>query len=125
MVNPKQKGKQGEIEACKWLSKKLYNNELFLRPNQNQTFIGCDIVSEPFIFEIKRREALAFGRWWIQISKVHKLLAKYDKLFIPVVMFRVNKGEWEFLISASVIGDDIGYIHLNSSRFLTWAKRYL
>ena len=98
---------------------------MFLRPNQNQTFIGCDIVAEPFIFEIKRREALNFNSWWIQINKVYKTLAKYDKLYIPVVMFRVNKKEWEFLISATVIGDDVGYIHISAPRFITWAKRYV
>jgi len=124
MVNPKQKGKAGENEACEWLMKHLFKDRN-LSPNQRQVFIGCDIVAEPFIFEVKRREALNFNSWWIQISKVHKTLAKFEKMYIPVVMFRPNRSEWEFLISATVIGDEIGYIHLNSARFVKWAKNYV
>jgi hypothetical protein len=125
MVNPKQKGKKGEDEACEWLSKYLYHNKRFLERNQNQVFIGADIVTYPFIFEVKRRETLALDAWWIQIHRVHDKLKNLNKMYIPVVMFRQNRKEWEFLISASSIGCTGGYVRLNNSRFIEWAGRYV
>jgi hypothetical protein len=124
MVNPKQKGKRGENEACEWLSKYIYENKRQLERNQNQMFIGADIVSKPFIIEVKRREALVLDSWWIQISSVETKLREFNKSYIPVVMFRRNHCKWEFLISATAIGCTNGYIRLNESRFVEWAKRY-
>ena len=125
MVNPKQKGKKGEDEACEWLSKYLYDRKRHLERNQNQMFIGADIVSYPFIFEVKRREALSLDNWWMQIHRVHVKLKGYNKLYIPIVMFRQNRKAWEFLISADTIGCTGGYIRLNCARFIEWSARYV
>jgi hypothetical protein len=124
MVNPKQKGKTGENEACEWLSKYIYENKRQLERNQNQMFIGADIVSKPFIVEVKRRETLALDAWWIQISKVEKRLREFNKSYIPIVMFRQNRRRWEFLISATSIGCVNGYVRLDENRFMEWGKRY-
>jgi hypothetical protein len=125
MVNAKQKGKSGEDEACAWLSKYVYENKRHLERNQNQMFIGADIVSYPFIFEVKRREILALDAWWMQIEKVHRKLSVYNKLYIPIVMFRQNRKKWEFLIGADSIGCKIGYVRLTEARFTEWVKRYV
>lgn len=124
MVNPKQKGKRGEDEACEWLSIHLYDRKRTLTRNHNQTFVRCDIFSPPFIVEVKRQEVLGLDQWWIQIHKVHVEMKKHDKLYIPVVMFRQNRKDWEFLISAGMIGCTGGYIRLGEMRFVEWAKRY-
>jgi len=125
MSMARQKGKRGENEACEWISKYLYFNKRMLTRNHNQTFIGCDIVSPPFIFEVKRVETLHLDNWWIQIHKVFTVLKDNNQLFIPVVMFRQNNKAWEFLISAETIGSDAGYIRLSQMVFKQWAKRYV
>jgi len=125
MVMARSKGKRGENEACDWISRMIFDNKRKIERNHNQMFIGCDIVSEPFIFEVKRCEALYLDKWWIQIHRVYVVLKDHNKLFIPVVMFRQNNKIWEFLISAEMIGSDIGYIRLNQMVFKHWAKRYV
>lgn len=120
----KQKGKKGEQEACEWLRKHLFENQVVPQPNHNQIYIGCDIIVPPFIIEVKRQETLYLDKWWIQIQKVDKHLLNMDREFISVVMFRQNHREWEFLIDASAIGCERGYVRLGRSRFLEWAKKY-
>ena len=124
MVNSLKKGKKGENEACDWLSKYLYGNKLHLTRNFNQMFIGADIVAQPFIIEVKRREILALDKWWIQITTVERRMKEFDKEYIPIVMFRQNHRDWEFLISATAIGCTNGYVRLNGTRFVEWAHRY-
>jgi len=123
-MGAKQKGKTGEAEACEWLGKYLFEGNVRPEPNNKQVHIGCDIIVPPFIVEVKRRETLSLDQWWIQICKVDRHLLKMDREFIPVVMFRQNRRDWEFLISANTIGCKIGYVRLKSNRFLEWAKRY-
>ena len=125
VLNAKKKGKVGEEEACRWLEKHLFDNQRSLKPNTAQSFVGADIVANPFIFEVKRRETLSLNGWWVQIHRVYKRLLEYDRPHIPVVMYRINRGEWYFLISASAIGDDAGWVMISSARFIKWAKRYL
>ena len=125
MVNPKQKGKKGENEACRWLEEKIFSKNVSLKPNQNQAFIGCDIIATPFIVEVKRRETLALDKWWIQINIVYKRLMEYKRPYIPVVMFRQNQGSWEFLISSRTIGLTHGYVRINEARFKEWAQQYV
>jgi hypothetical protein len=125
VVNPGAKGKAGENEACEWLMKHIYDNKRILHRNRNQTFVGADIVTKPFVIEVKRRETLALDKWWIQINKVRNRMREYDQEWIPVVMFRVNRGPWEFLISAEVIGDTTGWIRIPQNRFIRWARRYV
>lgn len=120
-----QKGKKGENEAIEWFQKHIFDNKLILRRNTNQTFIGCDFVAKPFIVEVKRQETLKLSKWWLQISIVEKHLASFNQMYIPVVMFRQNNRYWEFLISATVIGDTHGYIQLKEERFRSWARRFV
>jgi len=125
MINPRTKGKKGEDEACEWISKNLYESKRTLRRNYNQVYIGADIVSHPFIFEVKRSETLALDKWWIQINKVYKRLLEHKKPTIRVVMFRQNHRQWEFLISSETIGCTAGYIRITDARFKEWASKYI
>jgi hypothetical protein len=120
-----QKGKKGENEACEWIRKHLFDGKREVKRNHNQAFIGADIVCYPFIFEIKRREKLALDKWWIQIHRCYKVLIDHKASYIPVVMFRINNGQWEFLISAETIGCDTGYVRIGVPRFTEWARRYV
>ena len=121
-----QKGKKGENEACEWIQKYVFKGKREVKRNREQVDIGCDIMCRPFIFEVKRREKVALGKWWIQISIVQKHLRKFDKEYIPVVMYRQNNGNWQFLISSQSIGVTTGgYIQINHIVFLEWARKYI
>jgi hypothetical protein len=125
MVNRKQKGKDGEDEACDWLSTHLYRSRFKVARIHNQSFFGADAFSKPFIWEFKRQETLSLNAWWIQIHTVHVKFKALGKLYIPVVMFRQNYKQWEFLISSETIGVDGLYIRLNKEVFLEWASTYI
>lgn len=124
-MSNKQKGKDGEEEACRWIQTNIFDNRRLVEVNRKQVHIGCDILSKPFIFEVKRQEQLVLNGWWIQVIKARDTLASFENMYIPVVMFRQNRGNWEFLISAEVIGDDTGFVRLTEQRFKTWARRYV
>lgn len=126
MSRPVQKGKAGENEACEWIRKHIFKGLREVKRNREQVELGCDIICKPFIFEIKRREKLALGKWWIQISIVQKYLRSFNKEYIPVVMYRQNKGNWEFLISTEALGITTGgYIHISAVTFIEWAVKYV
>lgn len=121
-INARAKGASGEREACEWLERNLFMNtrscgERKLSRNIAQSRDGGhDIDANPFMFEVKRRQSIAFDKWWIQISKAVK-----GKQRIPVVMFRPNKSQWDFLISAKWIGNRSGWIHIPAQTFINWA----
>jgi hypothetical protein len=56
---------------------------------------------------------------------VYLRLQEFNQAYIPVVMFRQNRKEWEFLISATTIGSNVGWVHIPAVRFKDWAKRYV
>lgn len=116
-LNPVHKGKRGEVEFCKWLKKNLgldYEPER----NYNQSARGsADVVSvEGWCFEVKRREILDLDSWWWQCSIAAKKIGEE-----PVVAFRQNRKTWEFLISASAIGLEKGYIRVSEDIFRQYA----
>lgn len=123
-MNIKAKGNAGENEACVWLRDNL---NLLTTPKRNlaQGFVGCDIQVGPLVIEVKRQEKLNYNGWWIQVSKVATTMLKHGVGGIPIVMFRQNNKRWEFLISATVIGDEYGWVHINQDRFKGWAKMYV
>lgn len=109
------KGKAGEREFCNWLDK---NFNLPDKPERNLEQArsgGIDIIYPPFAFEVKRREALDLQSWWIQ-CKTGALVLDLE----PVVAFRQNRKLWQFLISASHISCEKGFILLNESVFKAW-----
>lgn len=130
LKSPKNKGANGEREAALWLQKQ-FNLEHPPQRNLEQTRFkgahanqkGYDLVHfEPFAIEVKRQETLAMRTWWRQA----KLSAHYtQKPLIPVVMYRQNRKQWNFLIGANWIGLELGFIHLQSDEFIQWAKKVL
>lgn len=122
-LNAKTKGASGEREFCQY----LYDNfKLEIKPERNLTQTrdgGADIICHPFAFEIKRCETLKFYDWWSQVRDA--VSNKHGLAFglIPVVAFRQNKKDWEFLISAQNIGVGFGFVHINSQVvFNEWVK---
>lgn len=116
-----QKGKRGENEFCRWLKDKL---ELDWLPERNYNQAdghSADIVElDCFTIEVKRREQLNLDAWWLQV-----VIAAREHGGSPVVAFRQNRKPWEFLISASYIGLDLGYIRLKEREFVKHAKRVI
>lgn len=150
MTNGRAKGATGEREFCKWLSDNL--NISHAERNLEQVRSGgADIVNVyPFVFEVKRVENLDLTAAWIQVKEAwkhlkyggdenpymeevlefkEKLLDLYpvivDMNLIPVVAFRYNNNPWEFLISAELIGNNLGFLRLNEKTFLEWSKGQL
>ena len=111
------KGKSGEREAAKWLHKWLDLDSLPERNLDQTRSGGYDLVGvSPFAVEVKRCETLNRIAWWKQVCR-----ATPDG-FIPLVMFRQNRKQWRFLISAQTIGVEQGFIEIEIEVFLRWAK---
>ena len=118
-IHAQKKGKRGEVEFCGWLKENL---GIDIERNYNQADgHSADVITEDFIFEVKRREAIDLGTWWYQVSMAKKKHKNED--LIPVVCFRQNRKPWQFLIPANLLnGVDKGYMLLNESVFIDFAK---
>jgi hypothetical protein len=130
LKSPKNKGAAGEREAAEWLQKK-FNLEHLPQRNLEQVRFkgkgrvqqGHDLIGfEPFGIEVKRQEVLSLRTWWRQA----KIAAhRSNTPSIPVVMYRQNRKQWKFLISANHIGIEVGYLHLESQEFIDWVNHIL
>lgn len=121
MVNSCHKGKAGEVEFCKWLDENL---GISAERRYNQAEGGSDVVVDDFVFEIKRQESLLLGTWWYQLVTAVQLVHN-EKDLEPVVAFRQNRKKWRFLISATHIGLERGYVELEEERFVEFAKKVM
>lgn len=117
MVHALNKGKSGEREFCKWLKDNL---DIDTSRNLDQAREGgADVTTDDFLFEVKRRETLDLQSWWNQVVKAHQ--QPRNSHLIPVVAYRQNRKQWQFLISAQFIGLQKGFIHLEERIFKRWA----
>jgi len=121
MINGRSKGAGGERELCRWLQDTL---GLQRTPERNLDQVrngGADVCEvSPFLFEVKRCEAVSKRAWWVQVMKA----ARQTPGSIPVVAYRQNRKPWRFLISASYVGLEIGFIQLEEMEFTNWLKAY-
>lgn len=118
MVHALNKGKEGERQFCKWLDDNLGIKTKRILDQAREG--GADVATDDFLFEVKRRETLALKDWWMQVKKAQA--NHTDENIIPVVAFRQNRKPWTFLIPASFIGLEIGYIQLEERTFKRWAQ---
>jgi len=120
-INGRAKGAAAEREAAQWLKDTFH---LEVTPERNLEQVrsgGHDLLHfQPFAFEIKRCETLALRQWWVQA--VTSCTDEYNE---PVVMYRQNRKQWQFLISAKHIGLKTGYIQLAAPEFVRWVKAYI
>jgi hypothetical protein len=126
-INSRAKGASGEREFCNWISENLdiHHGERNLEQVRSG---GADITNcYPFMFEVKRVENLDLQSAWIQVKTavVEMQLDNNDPNLIPVVCFRYNRHPWEFLIPASLIGNEKGYLRLNEKTFTEFALKEL
>jgi hypothetical protein len=119
-INVRNKGASGEREFCDWLSinfPELESNGI--KPKRNLEQVrngGADIINVPcFKFEIKRCASIKLFDWWSQVMK-----SEGDG--IPVVAYRQNNKDWNFLIPAALIGVSRGYMIVNSNVFKQYVK---
>ena len=99
-IHVRNKGHNGEREACRWLEKQLNLEPHILERNIDQVREGgADIMSlVPFAIEIKRQENLLLNNWWRQaVSQTT------GDNHIPVLMFRQNRRKWRFCMSSTDI----------------------
>lgn len=117
VINGRSKGAGGEREAAQWL-----HDNIGIRPKPERNLEqvrhgGNDLIGTwPLSVEVKRCEKLDLTKWWFQV------LAATSQHEIPVVMFRKNKGDWEFLLPGTLIGIPRGYIRIDSMEFKLWSK---
>jgi len=90
--------------------------------NLDQVRNGGSDINEvaPFMFEVKRCEALTKRDWWVQVKKAANTVPGS----IPVVAYRQNRKPWKFLISAQFIGLEKGFVQLEEVEFTQWLKNY-
>jgi len=119
-INARTKGAKGELEFCRW----LFDNYNVPMPTRNLEQVrsgGSDIIDiEPFFFEVKRCEKLSLFAWWAQVSKAVR--NSHIETAIPVVAFRQNRKDWEFLIPATEIGVKKGFLRISERTFLQWSS---
>ena len=134
-INSRAKGASGEREFCQWLKESLILSFLPERNLEQVRSGGSDVINvEPFFFEVKRVENLDLFKAWSQVvnsarsNAQRKGTARNGTLIyetggvLPVVAFRQNKADWEFLITAEVIGVESGYVRLTELCFKRWAR---
>ncbi len=115
-MNIRGKGSGGEREFCEWLQIQFCLDK---KPKRNLEQIrdgGADVIFPPFMFEVKRCQTILHTKWWMQVVKAASTTG-----LIAVVAYRQNNKQWEFLISATEIGADKGFLHINRFVFLNWA----
>lgn len=117
---PRNKGRRGELEFCRHIAQLLDLPDV-PKPILSQSRDGgCDVMLEPFYFEVKRRETLAENQWWQQA-----FAATIGTELDPVVAYRQSRKRWRYLISARHIGLDYGFIQLYEPTFKSWALQIL
>lgn len=110
MINIKDKGSNGEREACLLLNTILSRvlSELDLpyptipvfKRNLNQTAIGGSDIENPFglCIEVKRQEIINIDSWWTQCVKASKSFGGK-----PIVLYRQNgKRQWKAVMECSL-----------------------
>lgn len=107
------KGKKGEKEALNWLLENLPISRLHPNNLARLRDIGDDMELLHFSIEVKRREALDIHSWWYQC-----VVNADNKGMEPVLMFRQNRKNWRFVISARHLGITKGYIELSKVAFI-------
>lgn len=121
----KQKGKKGEDEACEKLQRLMALDYLPQRNLRQTTYFGGDIllIREGFGIEVKRREVVDLQAWWNQIYFACRKFKTKD--LEPIVMYRTNRAEWQYLISSTNIGIAPGWLHINETLFKVYVRRRL
>lgn len=120
-INSRAKGAAGEREFCKWLYENFDLEEMPTRNLDQVRDGGADVIVNPFAFEVKRCEKLELHKWWAQVTTAVAQEGIAYQLE-PVVAYRQNKGEWNFLISARHLGLDKGFIKVGRFVFKKWVK---
>ena len=119
-INSRAKGSQGEREWCAFLLKHF---DIEAERNLDQVRDGgCDIITDHYVFEVKRVENLDIQNAWIQ-AKTASLAFNGEKT--PIVAFRRNREKWNCAISSFNIGMKYGYIILPEKVFINWFKNEL
>lgn len=131
-MNAKAKGASGEREACAWLERYVWRHPIGLERNLNQVRSGgADIIQHPFVFEVKRRngkQKLGLNGWWSQVNQATQQIMRDEETdtYLPVVMFRIDNGHWEFLVPANLLQAGLpGWLHMSRHTFIAWARKYL
>lgn len=124
-INSRNKGNCGERELADWLHCAF---SLEIKPERNLNQFqkgGADLIVQPFAFECKRVEKLDLFSWWNQINEAVKKENTPAYGLEPVVAFRQNNQNWEFLISGKHILIESGFVRLSTAAFKKWVPSYI
>lgn len=122
MINIRDKGAKAELEFCSrfqpFFPNKLERNLLQTREGGSDV-TGC----HPFVIEIKRVEDLCDSnkaRWWAQVTR-----AAEGTGGIPCVAYRPNRSPWQFILPATLIGLDEGFVEVSETVWLRFVVKQL
>lgn len=124
-INSRAKGASGERELAEWLQ---HHFSLENKPQRNIEQVrvgGVDLIVDPFAFECKRVEKLDLLSWWSQVKRAVEDEKDLAFGLEPVVAFRQNKNNWEFLIDGSHVGIKGSFVRLTTVAFKKWVKSYI
>ncbi len=122
-INSRAKGIRGENMFCEWLIMRLdlHKAPESQKPRRNLDqfkFGRTDVIYPPFIFEIKNCEKRDLQSFWNQA-----VFASRDLSLEPIVAIYEGRGNWSFLITATLIGNERGFMHLNEITFVPYMER--
>lgn len=124
-INSRAKGARGELEFCEWLYLNFPMEKQPTRHLGQSRDGGADVICPPFIFEVKRREAVDHYSFWNQVHIAQQDYFKETGYWLePVVAYRKNREPWSFLISGKFMKTR-GYVMMPQGSFVEWCKRYL
>lgn len=118
------KGKHGEREVCKLISKELGIE--CKRKLGAEREGGDDITDVPFLsIEVKRRESLSVGAWWKQAVEQ---AARHNPPRIPILFYRKSSEEWTVIVPPVFLNDNLHKDVCDQSRipltFLNFCRIY-
>lgn len=118
-INVGAKGAGFERDVCQWLDSNLNIQTSRLLGQARDG--GADIETEHFLIECKRRENLDLFNWWNQVLIAQK---EHDNTeIIPVVVFKQNRKDMEWLIPANLLPNvERGYMRVSCFVFKQFAE---
>jgi hypothetical protein len=121
-INVGAKGATFERDVCKWLGVNLgIETERLLGQARNG---GADIETDHFLIEVKRRETLNLYEWWSQVLRAKENHPNKD--IIPIVVFKQNRKDMEWLIPANLLPNvKRGYMRVSCPVFKQFAEGIL
>ena len=118
MPNSRVKGRAGEQECCRILRKELPMFHVHRNWMAQSAEGGADVVIPGWAIEIKRHKTAArINDWWVQAAMQAVF---FDGLVRPVLLYRVDRGEWMAMMSMFDLRPDLQSHTQVTMKISTW-----